>query len=226
MERRRQVYGAYSPVFWRPAVGVTEAHANFLATKVTAGVTVGLRTDHGFIIAELRGQEGFVDDFAVEADVNWVNEGASLLQEAWLDLQPKGAEAMRVVTAAAHEPKVSMLTGCSLRLASQWWVKPLVPDAYDHPIGRVQGAGFSGILGPAPPVYDPGGSVMLVDDVGVATQLESIEREAAGMGAVLAFVPAAPETELELSLQERGWTVSSQWYIGGPGGPSAESFSD
>jgi hypothetical protein len=34
MERRRQVYSGYSPVFWRPRPGVTGLHARFLGPQI------------------------------------------------------------------------------------------------------------------------------------------------------------------------------------------------
>ncbi len=44
MERRRQVYAAYSPVFWRPRPGVTGLHARFLGRQIGAAGYVALRT--------------------------------------------------------------------------------------------------------------------------------------------------------------------------------------
>ncbi len=113
MERRRQVYARYSPVFWRPARGVTDGHAAFLAEKVSRGSSVALRTDRGFLIGDLRGAEGLIDDFAVEADDDWALHGAALLCSAWPALVNRGAERLRVVSAPADEPKVAMLRASS-----------------------------------------------------------------------------------------------------------------
>jgi hypothetical protein len=71
MERRRQVYAGYSPVFWRPRPGVAGLHARFPGRQVTSAGFVALRTGHGFLIGQRRGQEGFVDDFAVDEAVRW-----------------------------------------------------------------------------------------------------------------------------------------------------------
>jgi hypothetical protein len=76
----------------------------------------------------------------------------------------------------------------------------------------VTGAGFSGLLGPAPPVYDPGSPVLLLSN------LAGVEREAAGMGAVLLIVPAAPASARAAAIaRSPGWTVASDWYLGRPG---------
>ena len=63
-----------------------------------------------------------------------------------------GLEQLRVVTAAADEPKVAMLRGLSLKPVEQWWVKPVDPSGTTAASGRVEGSGF-GIVGPAPPVF-------------------------------------------------------------------------
>jgi hypothetical protein len=66
MERRRQLYAGYSPVFWRPRPGVTGPHARFLGRQLSSPGYLALRTEHGFLIGQRRDQEAFVDDFAVE----------------------------------------------------------------------------------------------------------------------------------------------------------------
>ncbi len=215
------MYASYSPVFWRPARGVTEGHANFLAEKVSGACAVALRTDRGFLIGESRGREGFIDDFAVEADRDWADDGAVLLCSAWPVLAQQGAETLRVVTASADEPKVALLRACSLEPVEQWWVKPLAPGGTLVATGRVEGSGFSGILGPAPPVYDPGGPVVLVDRVVHGTRVAAIEEEAAALGGVLAVIPVRVGDEREAELHDAAFTVSSAWYVGQPEVPTA-----
>lgn len=143
-------------MFWRPASNVTDQHARSLAERVARSETVALRTDRGFIVGELRGDEGFVDDFAVDDPSHWSEDGTALLLGAWDELAALGADHMRVVAAAADEPKVAMLRSCEMVLAEQWWVKSVTLGPGERAPGRIEGSGFSGILGPAPPVYDPG----------------------------------------------------------------------
>ena len=217
------MYATYSPVFWRPARGVTEAHGNFLAEKVSAGSAVALRSERGFLIGEERRREGFIDDFAVEADGDWANDGADLLCSAWPLLAARGAATLRVVTAAADEPKVAMLRACSLEPVEQWWVKPVEPSGTPGTTGRVDARGFSGILGPAPPVYDPGGPVVLVDQLTAGTRVAAIEQGAAALGAVLAIVPVPVGDGREAELQDATFTVSSAWYVGQPREPTGSA---
>ncbi len=216
MDNRRKDYARYSPVFWRPRSGITSRHAGFLHHQAQTPSNVGLRTDHGFIIAQQRQDEGFVDDFAVDAEGTWAATGRELLHGAWNQLVVRGVTVMRVVTAKADQAKVEMLVGGGLRLAEQWWVKPLETTGPGAAPGRTSGTSFSGILGPAPPVYDPGGPVLLADRVTDDVDLTVLEREAAAMGAVLAVVPTKPAAEREQQLHQRSWTVASQWYVGRP----------
>jgi hypothetical protein len=218
MERRRQEYARYSPVFWRPAQDAAGLHARFLTRLITADSNIALRTDRGFIICQRRPAEGFVDDFAVEHAGIWDDDGAGLLLAVAERLSVMGQMTkIRVVTAHADRPKVNMLQGLSLRLAEQWWVRELQPGfAQPTAPGRVAGPGFSGIFGPAPPVYDPGGPVLLADRVNEDTEIAVVEREATALGAVLAIIPASPESARASELSRLGWSVASDWYLGWP----------
>jgi GNAT superfamily N-acetyltransferase len=220
MERRRQVYAGYSPVFWRPRPGVTGLHARLLGGQAGSPGYVALRTGHGFLIGQRRGGEGegFVDDFAVEETARWDGDGAALLRAAWHRWEPEGVEAVRVVTAHADRDKCAMLAALSFELAEQWWVRVLEPAPPAAPAGPVTGTDFAGRLGAAPPVYDPGGPVLQVSELAGDADLAGVEREAAGMGAVLLIVPAAPGSARAAIIGRRpGWTVASDWYLGRPG---------
>ena len=217
MELRRQDYARYSPVFWRPAQGVVGLHERYLRRQISSGINVALRTRHGFIICQPRESEGFVDDFTVEPPGTWDVDGAALLLAAAQRLAAvRGVSAMRVVTAHADQAKVAMLSSLSLSLAEQWWVRELRPAGQPAAPGRVSGPGFSGILGPAPLVYDPGGPVFQADRATEQGDLDAIERTAAACGAVLAIVPAEPGTACADALRRKGWSATSDWYLGWP----------
>jgi hypothetical protein len=221
MEKRRREYVRYSPVFWRPAEGAVGLHAQFLRDRIIAETTVALRTGHGFIIGERRGPRGFVDDFAVEPPGTWDSDGAALLLAAGERLAAAGGVAsVVVVTAHADRAKSEMLARLSLTLAEQWWVRELQPVGPAAVAGRLSGPGFSGTIGPAPGVYDPGGPVFQNDRAGAHTDLAAIERAAAAHGAVLAVLPAAPGAALVHELRERGWHVASDWYRRIPEAPA------
>ncbi len=215
MAARREAYAAYSPVLWRPARGIAELHAQFLGRQIQDPNSVALRTQNGFVISECGGGEGFIDDFAIDDCGSWAVDGFELLRAAWVLLSARGTSALRVVTAQADRPKVAMLVALGLQLVQQWWVKSVQPaPGFVHAPGRIDRPGVGGFLGPAPPVYDPGGPVLLADNV--AVDLDVLEDEAARMGAVLVILPTASGNDLECLLQSRGWTVASQWYLGRP----------
>jgi hypothetical protein len=67
------------------------------------------------------------------------------------------------------------------------------------------------MFGPAPPVYDPGGPVLLTDRVDDNTEMAVVEREATALGAVLAIIPASPGTACAGELARHGWSVASDW---------------
>jgi hypothetical protein len=85
-----------------------------------------------------------------------------------------------------------------------------------RPPARVEGTGFSGILGPAPPVYDPGGPVLHIDRLADDADMTRVEAESAAMGAVLLVVPAVAGSPQADELTRLGWTVASDWYLGQP----------
>jgi hypothetical protein len=72
------------------------------------------------------------------------------------------------------------------------------------------------LFGSAPPVYDPGGPVLLADDVADGMDAASLEAEAIRLGAVLLVVPVAPGTARARELSGPGWQVGSDWYVGRP----------
>jgi hypothetical protein len=213
MERQRRVYAHYSSVFWRPAEGVAGLHEQFLRRQVLSEATVALRTRHGFIICERRQSEALVDDFTVAPPGTWGTDGAALLLAAAGRLAARGISAVRVVTAHADQAKADMLTNLSLSLSEQWWVRELRPGGRPAAPGRASGQDFSGMLGPAPPVYDPGGLVFQADN---HSDAGAVARGAEALGAVLAVIPAAPGTAFSSTLSQEGWTVASDWYLGWP----------
>jgi hypothetical protein len=212
MHARRQVYATYSPVFWRPAAAPVPGHAAFLARQIGGDDVVALRTDRGFVVGQIRGAGGGIDDFAVTDQESWSTHGRALLDAALAQMHARGAADVQVVTAQKDRPKSAMLRAAGLDLVNQWWVKPLAPGPRSAEPGRRSGAGFSGILGAAPPVYDPGGPVFLVQQFDESAPVAAVETAAAEWGAVLAVVPAAPDTARTAELAAAGFEVASDWY--------------
>lgn len=105
------------------------------------------------------------------------------------------------------------------RLLNRTEIIALVAEAGDALSGFVIGA-----ITPAPPVYNPGGSVCIVDDFAVAdpedwesvgaTLLAAVEREAKARGAVLSVVVCAQRDQAKREmLQHAGSTVASEWHV-------------
>ena len=216
LEQQRREYARYSPVFWRPAEGAAPLHERFLRRQIAAETTVALRTSRGFILCESRPHEGYVDDFTLARPRRWDEDGAALLLAVAERLAARGIGTLRVVTAHADRPKAGLLRALSLTLAEQWWVHELLPAGPPAPPGRVSGAGFAGLLTQAPPVYAPGGPVFLADSPAEPAAVGVIAHEATERGAVLAVIPAAPDSALAAELRRKGWTVASDWYAGRP----------
>jgi len=95
----------------------------------------------------------------------------------------------------------------------------LVAEAGDTLSGFIIGA-----ITTAPPVYNPGGSVCIVDDFAVANPedwdsvgaalLAAVEREAKARGAVLSVVVCAQRDQAKRELlQKAGLTVASEWHV-------------
>ena len=78
MVARRREYENYSPVFWRPAAHARARHVRFLRRQIADPATVALRSPRGFLIAQLRPAEAFVDDFVIEPDGTWAFKGYRL----------------------------------------------------------------------------------------------------------------------------------------------------
>lgn len=216
LELQRHEYALYSPVFWRPAEGARTLHERYLRRRIAAEATVALRTQEGFIICECRPDEGFVDEFTLRPPRRWGEDGTALLLAAAERLSERGIGTLRVVIAQDDQPKAKLLRDLSLSLAEQWWVHELLPAGLPAPPGRVSGPGFSGLLTQAPPVYAPGGPLFLADRPEEPAAVAVIAREATECGAVLAVIPAAPDTAVAAELRRRGWTVASAWYTGRP----------
>jgi hypothetical protein len=219
MERRRERYAHYSPVFWRPARGIVDFHARFLrASGARAGATA-LRTARGFIISWPNQGRCFVDDFAVEEDSLWAGEGKALLLAAWRRARGAEQHSLRVVTARRDEPKRAMLIELGLTANARWWVKELTATGPARAPGPLDILDVPAQLVAAPPVYDPGGPVCLLGDVD-ASRAAAAAESAAAAGAVLVIVQReggdAPVPAAEPALEAAGYHNPSELYQGRP----------
>jgi hypothetical protein len=219
MQRRRELYAEYSPVFWRPAQGVLELHAYFLRVRSEREGALALRTRGGFVVSSPLSGRCTVDDFAVEEPSSWPSEGRALLLAAWQRARSPAQTVLEVVTGRRDEPKRRMLADLGLSACARWWVKELDAAADAQPHGPITVAGTEAQLLVAPPVYAPGGPVCLTGDLdpGLA---RAAAADAAAAGAVLLIVrrdggdSEVPASEPEL--EAAGFHNPSEFYRGCP----------
>jgi hypothetical protein len=228
MVERRAVYETFAPVFWHPAPNARDVHEPHLASCLTGDRYVGLRTDDGFVLGELQAAGsppwfpevpiGFVDDFTVTHDDEWTRDGRELLFAVWSALQERGAEALRVVTARRDVAKVALLESVGLTVGESWSVREVETRAASPPaFGPVSANGVEALVIPAPPVYDPGGPVLLVTALGSAEDVQRVPDLAAQRSAVLAIVPTRPEApDIATMAEESGFDETSRYYVGIP----------
>jgi hypothetical protein len=128
METKRQEYGGYAPVFWKPAPDGRDVHLPFLRSQIgdretdtfVAEAPAGSgRPLDGFAIA----RSGGIDDYAVASPDLWPTVGADLLHAATLAQASRGARRMVVVCGARDVPKRTMLAAEGFTLVEEWWVR-------------------------------------------------------------------------------------------------------
>jgi hypothetical protein len=178
-------------------------------------------TVNGFVVARVGcapppfgdGPLFHVDDFGVGSPDLWSSVGAALLREVTALAIEHGAQTAIVVTgpASVDRPKNEFLHRTGLAVRAEWRTKSLSPR--EGPVPAMHG--FDAAVGPAPPVYDPGGLTCLalrLDDPSVMPAFEEFaERSAAVVGIVPVRVEAV---DLRRVLTQRGYAAASEWYCG------------
>lgn len=216
MEHRRQRYAELSPVFWRPATGITSSHAQFMRSLAAREGAAALRSDRGFVLSYPHEGRCFVDDFAVTADDLWASEGRDLLLRLWSTVRSPEQPVLRVVSARRDEAKRGMLRSLGLEVAARWWVKELSPTNDPTTWGPVTLGDVDALIGPAPPVYDPGGPVCLLGDLD-PSRAGAAAQAAADLGAVLAIVQRESDLRADVpGLDTAGFHNPSEFYQGDP----------
>lgn len=227
-DARRRIYQAYSPVFWRPAADARMHHTPFLADCLadghhtafaaeSRGVVVGAAiADHRVRVppfAQDRDASWLVDDFYVAAADWWWTAGGALLESVAHAARSSRQDRLIVVSAERDDAKNAMLRDRGFQPGAQWWVRPLEPPL--TPV-LAEGERLPMLVGPAPPVYDPGGPVALALDTAPPFAIDRFERQALAAEAVLAIVPVrtAAGTLTEV-LAAAGYGVASVWYVRG-----------
>ncbi len=150
---------------------------------------VSLRTDHGFAFAARRGEVLDVDDMALDDDNLWPHDGSALLRAV---IQTSD---LCFVCPIPEPERRQTAVHLGMVLVESWWHRDLATETSatvvdPDPVFAVQGA--SGRLVEAPPVYAPGGPVLLTFDVGSGTALTAIQDAASAGGAVVSVVSREP----------------------------------
>ncbi|WP_148612390.1 hypothetical protein [Nocardioides rubriscoriae] len=206
---RRESLAPHAPRFWRPAAGATAKHRTFLGRLVDDPAALTLRTEHGYLMALGDDTRRVVDDMAV-AEGHWVDEGVALLQAV-----VEQAATVRFVVPVAEAERRATAEAVRLRPVETWWHRdlPLVQVRGEGDRVELSTAGARGRLVPAPPVYDPGGPVLLVADVETGAALGLLEDEAAERGATVSVVTQrADDLMRELLLVEAGYVRTTAFF--------------
>ena len=128
-EQKRREYQAYSPVFWRMSPLPRQTFAPYVQAQIASSDNVALAHERngdldGFVLANAR---GYIDDYTVAAPGLWPTVGADLLQAAGDAAHRKGINSLLVVCGAGDISKRRMLASQGLTLATDWYVKPMLP---------------------------------------------------------------------------------------------------
>lgn len=225
-EAKRQHYADHAFPFQRPATNGESIHAAFLPKLIEwDGFIVLVHESHpdrvdGFIVARVgsapppfgEGALFHVDDFALTSADYWPTLGGKLLREVARRAAAADAETGIVVSgpASIDRAKTDFLTKQGFVVEAEWWVKLI--DASAGMTAR-ESDRFEAVVGPAPPVYDPGGPTCLALRIDGPEVLEEFEAFAQASGSVIAIIPTrTTHTDLRDALPRRGYTVASEWY--------------
>ncbi|MDP3890395.1 hypothetical protein [Nocardioides sp.] len=207
---RRERLVPLAPRFWRPAADAALRHRAFLTHLVADPDAVTLRTEHGYLVGVERAGRLVVDDMVVDPPEHWATEGVLLLEHA------RGSGRLRLVVPVSERERMDVAMELGLEPTEVWWHRDLEPATglnvvVEDPAVTVDGA--VGQLVPAPPVYDPGGPVLLVTSAGSADALTRIQQSAARRGATVAVVVQDPaDAATAALLADTGFTVTTYFF--------------
>jgi hypothetical protein len=209
--RRARDREPFAPLFWRRATDAREKHAAFLGSLIADPDVAALRTDRAFAFGLPRTDWLLIDDAAVEDEAAWEADGSALLQSL------SGTGPVRFICPVPERARTALAQRCGLHLAESWWHRDLdgfTPGAAPRPVD-VPGA--RGRLVSAPPVYAPGGPVLLVTEVADAAALTTIEQQAASAGAPVSVVTQKPgDGPLADLLTAAGYIRTCDFFEGTP----------
>jgi len=209
---RRESLAQYAPRFWNPTTDAAERHRAFLEHLIADPAVLSVRYRNGFLIAVDRGEFCLVDDMVVTPEDDWATVGPRLLEHA-LDRCGR----IRFVVPIAEPPRRAAAEAVGLTAVECWWHRDLPAlnhsDEYVRQRSDISVDGAQGRLVPAPPVYYPGGPVLLVTGPVSAVALLRIEAAAASEGATVAVVSQNPNDEaMGRLLADAGYMPTTMFY--------------
>jgi len=208
--QRRERLVPHAPRFWRPAADAAERHRAFLAHLVADPDAVTLRTEHGYLVGVERAGRLVVDDMQVDPPEHWATEGVRLLEHA------RASGRLRVVVPVFEREQMDAALTLAVALAEVWWHRDLEPATGLNVVSEDPAVSVDGAVGrlvPAPPVYDPGGPVLLVTSFESVDALTRVQQSAARRGARVAVVTHDPaDTATTVRLVEAGFVVTTHFF--------------
>jgi hypothetical protein len=208
--RRAEQRQSFAPRFWRQAADAQRVHGQYLSSLIEAPGVAALRTDHMFAFGIYRPELVLVDDAAADCEDRWAIEGPALFRRL------AGASHVRLVCPVPEPGRTALAVELGLRCAETWWHRDLSePPAHSRDEGPLQVRGAQGSLVAAPPVYAPGGLVLLVTEFHDGLALAQMERKAARRGASVSVVTQLPEDDTRAKmLLTLGYRRTCDFYEG------------
>ena len=208
---RRARLTPFAPRFWNSSTDARAVHAEFLGRLIGLPDVMAVRSEHGFLFGlPRRGQllvdDMLVDDMVLTDDAHWTDEGTALLRHAVRATYPA---ALRFVCPVPERPRADAARAVGLTVAESWWHR----DLDRQPSAAAAELGEDCRLVPAPPVYDPGGPVLLVSAVSDASALTLAEQAAAALGASVSVVSQDPADDaLATLLTKAGYRQTTDYF--------------
>jgi hypothetical protein len=208
--RRGEQRQPFAPRLWRRARDARRVHARYLGSLIADPAVPAMRTDHTFAFGMPRPGLVLVDDAAADRADQWATEGAALVRRL------VGGSRVRFVCPVPEPERAALAVQLGLSCAETWWHRDLTERPVDLRTDEsLQVRGAQGRLIAAPPVYAPGGPVLLVTQFHDRRALSEIEREAASRGATVSVVTQAPEDSVrEELLLTAGYRRTCDFYEG------------
>jgi hypothetical protein len=215
---RRARLTPFAPRFWNPSPDARVVHAEFLGRLIGSPDVMAVRSEHGFLFGLPRRGRLLVDDMVVDDmvltdDARWPDEGTAMLRHAARAAHPA---ALRFVCPVPEQARADAARALGLTVAESWWHRdlagpPSAPGARAAEPGTELGEDCR--LVPAPPVYDPGGPVLLVSTVSGPDALTRAERAAAARGATVSVVSQDPaDAALATLLAKAGYRRTTDYF--------------